>query len=262
MNTKSDLPPVFLLGAGNLAHGIASGLMNMSYPITGWWARNHSEISLPKNADSDLLKKSLHEIPEKTQIIILAVSDSAIQELSGQIPAGEYLVCHCSGSMHINILSNHNARGVFYPLQTFSKGRMPVWDEIPVFTETTNAEMHKRLSLLASSLSKICITCKSETRLKAHLSAVISANFTNHLLYESMRIMQDNKLNFQWLRPLLEETIRKAFDLGNPSLSQTGPAKRNDLETIQEHLKALEKNTDLKQIYQLLTKAIQIQKKT
>lgn len=60
---------------------------------------------------------------------------------------------------------------------------------------------------------------------------------------------------FEVLQPLILETIGKAIELG-PENSQTGPAVRYDLNTIEKHLDLLSFSPDLKNIYDLITKSI------
>ena len=80
-------------------------------------------------------------------------------------------------------------------------------------------------------------------------------NFTNHLFVEADIICKQNNLSFDLLKPLLKETIEKLNNL-SPEQSQTGPAIRNDSETISKHIKLITKNR-LKEIYKVLTSAIQ-----
>jgi hypothetical protein len=63
-----------------------------------------------------------------------------------------------------------------------------------------------------------------------------------------------NNIPFEILHPLIEETANKIKTL-SPIEAQTGPAKRNDTETINAHLNFLSNETN-KEIYKLLTKSI------
>ena len=67
-------------------------------------------------------------------------------------------------------------------------------------------------------------------------------------------ICEKNKIPFEILYPLIEETAKKIQSI-SPKDAQTGPAKRNDVQTIQNHLENL--NLQQQKIYQLLTKSIQ-----
>ncbi len=55
--------------------------------------------------------------------------------------------------------------------------------------------------------------------------------------------------------PLIRETIAKALDNG-PEESQTGPAIRNDLNTIEMHLKLLSFSPELQNLYREITDSI------
>ena len=68
-----------------------------------------------------------------------------------------------------------------------------------------------------------------------HLSAVFSCNFINHLFYISKNILNNEKIDFSLLKPIIFETTNKAFKY-NIEENQTGPAKRKDLKTIEKHL--------------------------
>lgn len=259
MKNQPSLPKVFLIGSGNLAHALAYSLAKRNYPVSGWWARNKDAISLPERWNPNIIKSSTDNIPSETEIVLLAVSDMAIKEVSELIPEKPFLVCHCSGSVPADQLHKHENYGVFYPLQSFNKQVLPVWNEIPVFVEANSNDSLMKLCTLASALSPLCIPVNSGQRKKIHLSAVISSNFTNHLLYESSLLLKENGLDFNWLKALMEETVRKAFSTDNPSHTQTGPAKRKEKAILEEHLQLLNHKPDLQKIYQILTDSITAQ---
>ena len=59
---------------------------------------------------------------------------------------------------------------------------------------------------------------------------------------------------FSMLSPLIKETVNK-LDYLDPFDAQTGPAKRNDVKTMESHLIQL-KNKNYQDIYSLLSKLI------
>jgi predicted short-subunit dehydrogenase-like oxidoreductase (DUF2520 family) len=60
---------------------------------------------------------------------------------------------------------------------------------------------------------------------------------------------------FEIFFPLLRETMSKAMDIG-PEKSQTGPAVRNDQNTIEKHMDLLTFSPELKKIYREITMSI------
>ena len=108
---------------------------------------------------------------------------------------------------------------------------------------------------LATSISEITKRVNSDQRAALHLAAVYVNNFTNQLYRVAHEITESKGAEFDLLKPLIMETANKILE-HSPYMSQTGPAKRNDKNTIKKHLKMLE-NEHHKAIYQLLTASIQ-----
>ena len=96
--------------------------------------------------------------------------------------------------------------------------------------------------------------CTSKDRQKYHLAAVYVNNFVNHLFHKAQVQLQQNNLDWNMLKPLMEETVAKLDDLSAFD-AQTGPARRNDQSTIDTHQSLL--NTKEVDLYHLLTKSIQ-----
>ena len=88
-----------------------------------------------------------------------------------------------------------------------------------------------------------------------HLAAVFICNFTNHMLTAGMEVAEKAGVPFEILYPLLQETVSKALSIG-PDKSQTGPAVRNDQNTIEKHLELLSFSPDLQNIYREITISI------
>jgi predicted short-subunit dehydrogenase-like oxidoreductase (DUF2520 family) len=154
----------------------------------------------------------------------------------------------------LDALSEKNRKGVFYPLQTFSKNREVNFNNVPICVEATEAEDLKLLMNLGKSLSEKVVEVNSEERTKLHLAAVFVNNFVNHLYAIGDDILSDNELPFDLLHPLIEETASKIKTLA-PSQVQTGPASRGDQKTIEKHLHLL-KEGPISVLYQQLTESI------
>ncbi|MGB5943423.1 MAG: DUF2520 domain-containing protein [Leeuwenhoekiella sp.] len=187
-------------------------------------------------------------------VLIIAVSDTAIAQIPKQIKDGHQLVVHTSGSMPMNALEPLVNRGVFYPLQTFSKGFAVDWSNIPLCLEVFQEEHQVLLLKLASAIGNEVHFINSKEREKLHLAAVFVNNFGNHLLAYAEKICEEGNLDFSLLQPLAEETVKKAFVLGSEN-AQTGPAKRGDTISLKKHLTLL-KDKDQINTYKELTNYI------
>ena len=238
-----------LIGTGNVAIALAREI------------RKHESLTLVKliGRDQNKLPKDLIGIPFSKQfnalptcdVVLIAVSDQAIKQVSSQLPLTDAVVAHTSGASSMDLLSNHKHRGVFYPLQTFSKQQHLNWSKIPILWEGNNTQVNEKLETLSQLLSPLAIKIDEKQRLSMHLAAVVVNNFTNHLYAEAHRFCKSKHMNFDLLVPLIEETTRKIKQL-DPRKSQTGPASRGDMQTIQRH-KAVPMTEELSDIYSLFT---------
>ena len=186
---------------------------------------------------------------------IIAVSDDAIAQVSENLALDNQLVVHTSGTVTLNALANKNRRGVFYPLQTFSKDKAVNFKTIPLCIEAENEKDATTLKLIANAISDAVYDINSEQRKALHVAAVFVNNFVNHLYQMGNEICDANTIPFEILKPLIQETANKIATL-SPKNAQTGPAKRNDLKTIAAHEEFL-KDENQAAIYKLLTQSIQ-----
>jgi predicted short-subunit dehydrogenase-like oxidoreductase (DUF2520 family) len=75
------------------------------------------------------------------------------------------------------------------------------------------------------------------------------------MLTISKDILQQNSIDFTFLKPLILETITKSLALG-PDQAQTGPAMRGDLEILDKHLEFLQEDESVAEIYKVISQHI------
>lgn len=250
---------ISLIGSGRVAFHLAQALLAQGHNIVQVYARDFDKTQ--KFAEKIQAKacQSLQQF-QSTDLIILAVSDSAIAELVKQVHElfPETLMVHTSGSTDIEVISHvHEKAGVFYPLQTFSFERDVDWSATPLFVEAVADVDQKLLSDLANSLSNRVYQYTSKQRLTLHLAAVFACNFSNYCFDMAKQIVHAEQVDFSLLYPLIVETAKKATE-NDPMQMQTGPAMRGDQNILAMHqnLLAQAERDDLKDIYQLLSDGI------
>lgn len=250
---------ISLIGSGRVAFHLAQALLAQGHNIVQVYARDFDKTQ--KFAEKIQAKacQSLQQF-QSTELIILAVSDSAIAELVKQVHElfPETLMVHTSGSTNIEVISHvHDKAGVFYPLQTFSFERDVDWSATPLFVEALAEVDQKLLSDLANSLSKRVYQYTSKQRLTLHLAAVFACNFSNYCFDMAKQIVDAEQVDFSLLYPLIVETAKKATE-NDPKQMQTGPAMRGDQNILAMHqnLLAQAERDDLKDVYQLLSDGI------
>ena len=87
------------------------------------------------------------------------------------------------------------------------------------------------------------------------MNAVYVSNFVNVMLQIGEKLLRRKSLDISILEPLVKETINKAFAMGAEN-ALTGPARRHDTNTINNHLNLLNDDVEEKKIYELLTNYI------
>lgn len=255
----SKLFSTSFIGAGNVAWHLAPAIDNTDFPVREVFSRNpkHASELVSKLYEADV-KKTLDFSSSLSRLFILAVPDDVIEDVVEQITLpDDAILVHTSGSQPLTILDKANvfSTGVFYPLQTFSKDKKVDFKEVPLFIESGDKQTEHILATMAKAISKKVYRISSKERRALHLAAVFASNFSNHMLAIAEEIMMANKLDFNVLKPLIEETINKSLAIG-PTKAQTGPARRADLSILDMHMKLLKGKEPLDEIYRLISQHI------
>lgn len=250
---------VSFIGSGNLAWHLAPALDNAGFVVKEVYSRNSRHAAaLTERLYQAEVKATLDFSTSPSSIFIVAVNDESISEIAREIILpDDAVLAHTSGSVplaDLQFAATSNI-GVFYPLQTFTKNKKIDFKQTPIFIESVNQETDGVLTILAKSISSQVKKIASEERKAMHIAAVFASNFTNHMLTIAKEIMEQNGLKYDWLIPLISETINKSLQIG-PEEAQTGPAKRGDLEILEKHLVFLQEDEAVAEIYKIVSQHI------
>lgn len=244
---------VVIIGSGNVAqHLIKAFAKTKKINIVQVFSRQKENVT--HLLDSSKITNDFNTLVE-ADLYIIAVSDDAIAKVSSQLPFENRLVVHTSGSVPLDSLDKKNRKGVFYPLQTFSKNAKIDFSQIPICLESENESDFNLLEKVAQSISNNAFKSNEKQRKALHISAVFVNNFVNYMYQIGNEICLENNVPFEILKPLILETVNKVMTL-SPKEAQTGPAKRKDKKTIESHLDFLS-NENHAAIYKILTQSIQ-----
>ncbi|MCE3296568.1 MAG: Conserved putative Pyrroline-5-carboxylate reductase [Crocinitomicaceae bacterium] len=240
---------ITLIGSGNVAWHLCPAFLSLGFSVSLFSRNTAASKEFQDKFDVQLIP-GIESV--RDQLVILCVTDSEIAAVLNLLDSSNR-VAYTSGTTELNSLPHRENLGVFYPLQTFSKARRLDLFEVPFFIEATNTYFAQELFDLAWKLSHKVEFADSGTRKELHLAAVISNNFTNFLLTLAKEYLEARNLSWGHLGPLVRETVEKALEIG-PEKAQTGPATRDDKNTIRKHQEML--SPPLKEIYHLLSNAI------
>lgn len=246
---------IVIIGSGNVAEALVFALRDTTYNVVQIVARNQKRGEyLAGLARCPYCDHTAELAP--ADIYILAVTDSVIAEVSQRFDFGNAVVAHTAGSVPIDVLSDKIInRAVLYPLQTFTAGRLVDFSKIPLFIEASTPHALDEIQNLAQKLSNSVRFTSSEQRAQIHLAAVFASNFTNYMYTVAEQILDEENMEFELLKPLIEECALKAVAAPSPRMTQTGPAVRGDDRTLEAHMSMIG-DPKLKEIYRLLSESI------
>jgi len=236
-----EVNSIVIIGSGNVGSHLAKLFKHHSIEVKHYNRNKENATFL------DL--SSINEV--RNSWIIICVNDDAIQTIIDRIHTSNNLL-YTSGAVSIKQLHFNGNLGVFYPLQTFSKDKHINYDEIPFLIEGSCPAFEQSILMWFHFITTL-IPTDSEKRKKIHLIAVFINNFTHHIHYLAQQLSQKHSVDSTIFKALINETFDK-IQHDNLYISQTGPAKRGDYETIQTHLELLSEEEQL--VYKTLTNSI------
>ncbi len=244
-----------IIGSGNVASVLGRKILASGHRILQVAARNEVSGKLLAEQLGATYTSDLSNITGNGFLYIAAVTDDALPGLHEKLKVERAIVVHTAGSVSKEVLkpvcSNY---GVLYPLQTLRADG----DLIPDFPLLVDGNTPDTLTLIrdfAETISGKVVEADDDYRKKIHLAAVVSGNFSNHLYALVQDYCDASGLDFSLLLPQIREIVAN-LQRGHAAARQTGPAVRNDVETLNKHMEMLQAFPELSEIYELMTALI------
>jgi predicted short-subunit dehydrogenase-like oxidoreductase (DUF2520 family) len=252
----TDKLSIVIIGTGNVGTQLGKSLLRAGFAVTQVAGRNSARAMELAQMLGSSFSTDIDNLV-RADMYLIATNDDSVETVAKSLPEDSFAV-HTSGTLPLDILSGLKRYGVLYPVQTISKYGDISPDKVPLCIEGSDPETLQILTLVAERLSGKVVAMDSGHRRILHLAAVFANNFTHFLLAVSADILKKGNLSFDLLRPLIEETFRKALaekaDLGK---LQTGPARRGDIKTLKSHLEFLKEQTPAyAELYSLISRLI------
>lgn len=248
-----------LLGSGNVATQLAHAFSKAGTPVVQVYNRSPHGRSLIEPSIRGGFTSEIDKIIKDADYYVLAISDDAIEKIASQvnIENKDAVICHTSGNVSINVFQNNFPNfGCLYPLQSFTKEYLLSFREIPIFISANSISTGNSLDQLAHQLSDRVVHIPDAERSKLHIPAVMVNNFVNHIYAQAFDYCTRESLDFQYLIPLIEETVSRVKRNEHPKLYQTGPAVRNDQKTLRNHRNNMFNYPQVRKLYNYITQHI------
>lgn len=239
-----------IVGSGRMANALTNYFKNDFEYSCHLWARNKDKGLEVAQAQGAQFCESLSELCKNTSIILIAVKDEAIKEMSFKISNHVKPGClciHLSGCLGIECLSdlkNKNASiAIAHPLMTITPGFTdnPL-NHAPVGIASENDLVYADIERHLRNKGHLTFRFAKTEKPLYHAAAVISCAGLVELIEMVTKLMH-YELNIEkstakeLIMPLVNQTLNNY--LSSTSNYKTGPWVRNDSQVIQKHLKAL-----------------------
>ena len=246
----------YLIGTGNMAAFLAMRMQASGHICLGIYGRNKEAAQELSREYHIPLLQHISEIHDGADICLLAVSDHSIKEVADKLSLKTTVLLHHSGSMPMSVLNSGGKNtAVVWPVYSILKKDLPQHRQFPCLWEAGSDYARRAAREVCTAISSIQYEADSNQRRWLHLTAVLGNNFTNYLLGMCMDICRQQGLPFNLLQPILQQTLDRV-NIFNAGEVQTGPARRNDTETMNAHLALMHENPHWQAVYEALSTAI------
>lgn len=244
-----------ILGTGKLAESLLIALTehNNAFDIFIAGRNAQKTAELCKRFQVKPLEPSLlFKMP-----VLLCVPDDVIAAAAKTVEPIASCIIHFSGATSIEVLQPlEGGRGVLWPLQSFGTPKSPEdWKHIPLVTQVEGKLVRECIDKLTAVLGGSIYELNDAARKKMHLSAVFMNNFMHHVARVTFDYCNKNNVPFEALKPLVNETFKSVF-AHPPKETQTGPARRGDIQILTQHELMLAQEPEMLEIYRLISHQI------
>lgn len=260
-------PSVAIVGCGKVGTSLGIWISKAGYVITGVASKSLS--SAKKAAEliqTDRFSQTAEEITGDADIVFLTTPDGVISDVCENISRNNgfrenAVVLHCSGAHPSTILLSAKSCGAtigsMHPLQSIASIKTDInpFKGIIVSVEGEDDAIDTARQI-ASELGATCYTIKTDAKMLYHASAVVASNYLVTLLGLAFKLIGVAGIAapdaYKVLKPLISGTLSNIEKVGIPD-ALTGPISRGDVETIEQHLDAIEsKIPELLSLYRTL----------
>lgn len=260
---NSDFRPrVGFIGAGRVGTTLGKYFHDHNALVAGYYSRSEESARASAIFTDTACYSSIAELTYDCNMLFITVPDGLIESVWNEVSKYDIngkCICHCSGAMSSSVFNNITGHGAFgysiHPLCAVSSKENSYKNFSDVFFAVEGSDEYRDriidwLSAMGNPVSGIA----SDKKVMYHAAAVLASNLGVALYNMAAGILADCGIE--------ADTAGKALSglfLGNcqnivsqgPVKALTGPVDRNDINTINKHMEALDGNA--LEVYKLLS---------
>lgn len=233
-----------ILGGGRAAWAYGTAWRRIGWPLAGAWLRPESKSSLPELLETR--RRDVLDLAAESEMLLVAVSDGAVETIVSRIPPTEAIIFHASGALPA-------PKGGFalHPLKALAPVGQPsdLSETLLVF----QGEHRKTARLIATAVGARFAEVTAEQKPLYHAAAVFGANYVAAILDISADLMGRAGLgDVRGDLVTLAQSAIANWALHDDPKRFTGPAARGDEDIMARHIAAIGDQAQVAEIYKLL----------
>jgi predicted short-subunit dehydrogenase-like oxidoreductase (DUF2520 family) len=262
---SSDGINIGFVGAGKAGITLGAYFAAKGLNVEGYFSRSRSSSLSAAGITASMAFSGIAELVEKCGMIFITTPDGAIKETWDKISAcgiKDKIICHTSGAGSSDIFTGIKELGGYgysvHPMYAFAeKNGNYCGLENAYFTIEGDDGRLDVLNDMFSAMGNKTIVIDRNSKTLYHLSNVMVSNLVLALVGIGCECLEkcgvDGTDALDALYPLIKCNIE---NIGSKGLinSLTGPAERNDVETVSSHLNVCPEN--YKDVYKILTRKL------
>lgn len=255
--------PITIIGLGSVGSALLHVFTKKNLPVQSVFNRSEVPASIQNKYSETRFTQSWSELNFTAgQLVFITVSDDAIADTVARLSEGKQDLTdvhfvHCSGTHASQILAPLQAKGAqgasFHPMKAITRKTnsfKDIW-----FDMEGDRELLAKLEQIAHIMDAKTFVVLPKAKPLLHASAVVASNYLVVLAELVTRITGMGEVSpehaLQAMMPLMQNTLQNIEELGVTD-ALTGPIARGDVETIQQHIKSMQANSELLMLYKTL----------
>jgi predicted short-subunit dehydrogenase-like oxidoreductase (DUF2520 family) len=254
------------IGAGKVGLAFGTYLFQNDFNIIGYYSRRYECSVKGAELTKSIAFKEIKELVDNSEMLFITTNDDAIINVCNSLVSNNILregqiIVHMSGASSSKILENAKEIGCsiysIHPLQSFADVDKAIEDlKSTVFSIEGDADKIEIIENMFNKTSNKYFKLSSEQKSLYHIAACVMSNYLVTLMEYGLSLLNeigiDNEEGYKAFYPLIQGSIDNIYNLGTKK-ALTGPIARGDIDTIDQHMKALkELDHDKLEIYKIL----------
>lgn len=237
-------------------------------PVTGFYSRTKESAAWAAAFTKTAVFDGLKELITASDTLFITTPDGVIADVWDCIAAMDmdlsgYKICHFSGSLSSNVFSGierTKACGCsIHPMYAFSD-KETSWLQFQkaYLTMEGSEKVVAVMRSLFEGLGHTVYGLDSADKVKYHAAAVLASNAVVGLFYSAQQLLSEcgfaEEESRKLLAPLITENVSSIVKNGCAK-ALTGPVERADVQTVKNHLAALQ-GSDEEAVYRSISKKL------